>query len=101
MVRSLWDKVGRGLITILMFSARPTATLGTLPTWYDARMSPNPYADAAQAVITELTSRKGFDALWDELDTDIQDDIRDAIEGKLRATFEEFGIEHRPASEGT
>lgn len=64
--------------------------------WYDACMEPNPYAAAAQAVISELTSRKGFDAMWDELDADLQDGIRDAIEAKLRATFSEFGIDHRP-----
>lgn len=28
-------------------------------------------------IITDLTDRKGFDAMWDEIDDDIRDEIRD------------------------
>lgn len=47
-------------------------------------MEPDPYLDAAVAVLDELTSRKGFDALWDELPEDIRDEIEDAVAKKLR-----------------
>lgn len=43
---------------------------------------------AAQAVIDELSSRRGFDRWWDDLDHDIQEGIEDALAEKIADAYQ-------------
>ena len=42
---------------------------------------------ASDAVLRELEGRKGFDWWWDDLDGDIQAEIRDEVAERIREVY--------------
>jgi len=44
--------------------------------------------DAADAVIDELNARSGFDYWWDDIDRDIQDEIRETLAERIEENYD-------------
>jgi len=43
--------------------------------------------EAADAVLDELDKRSGFDYWWDDIDSDIQNEIRDTLAKRIDAVY--------------
>lgn len=50
----------------------------------------DPSEAAAEAVISDLRDRRGFDHWWDEIDEDIQNDIREVLADEIGSVYSDM-----------
>jgi hypothetical protein len=46
--------------------------------------------DIAEAIVSELQTRRGFDATWDSIDDDVREEILATIAAIIAANVDEF-----------